>query len=151
SHGPATLQDFAWWSGLTAADARAGLEMAKAQLLQETIAGQTYWFASSLPTVKDKSPAAYLLPAYDEYTVAYRDRSAVLDPSYAKQAGNGIFSPTIVVDGQVVGNWKRTLQRDSVMITPTYFTKLNKAQTRAVNAAADRYGEFLATAVDLSN
>jgi hypothetical protein len=92
SHGPATLQDFAWWSGLTMADARAGLEMIKARLQQETLAGQTYWHASSspvVPVVEDKSPSAYLLPTYDEYTVAYKDRSAVLDPSYAKQSGNG--------------------------------------------------------------
>jgi hypothetical protein len=153
SHGPATLQDFAWWSGLTVADARAGLEMVKARLQQETLAGQTYWLASSSPVVpvkQDKSPTAYLLPTYDEYTVAYRDRSAVLDPLYAKQAGNGIFGPPIVVDGQVVGIWKRTLKRDSVVITPRYFTELSKAQTRAVTAAASRYGEFLDATVVLS-
>src|SRR5262249_57340985 len=104
-HGPATLQDFAWWSGMTTADSRDGLEMAKSRLSQETIDGQTYWLASSIRAAKDSSPTAYLLPAYDEYTVAYKDRTAALNPGYAKHAnyGHGIFNPTIVVDGQVVG------------------------------------------------
>src|SRR5262249_41454511 len=104
SHGPATLQDFAWWSGLTTADARDGLEMAKRRLAPETINGQTYWLASSTPAAKDAAPIAYLLPAYDEYTVAYKDRSAALNPDYAKHAnyGPGIFNPTIVLDGPLL-------------------------------------------------
>jgi hypothetical protein len=152
SHGPATLQDFIWWSGLTTADARAGLEMAKPRLAQENINGQTYWLPASMPAAKDASPTAYLLPAYDEYTVAYKDRSAVLNPLCAKLAnsGNGIFFPTIVVDGQVVGTWKRALKKGAVVITPSPFAKLNGAATRAFAAAASRYGEFLGASVVLS-
>jgi hypothetical protein len=149
SHGPATLQDFAWWSGLKAADASAGLEMAKRSLAQETISGQTYWLGSSIPATKDPSPAAYLLPAFDEYTVAYKDRSAVLDPSYTKltNSGNGIFYPVIVVNGQVVGTWKRTLKKDSLAISPSPFAQLNPAETRAIADAASRYGKFLGASV----
>lgn len=144
-HGPATLQDFMWWSGLVATDARAGLEMAKSHLAQEVGDDQTYWLASSLPAAKDASPTAYLLPAFDEYTVAYKDRRAVLNPLYAKQANYGydILNPTIIVDGQVVGTWKRTLKQDAVVITPTPFAKLNKAETRAVAVAGERYGQFI--------
>ena len=149
SHGPATLQDFAWWSGLAAVDATAGLEMAKRSLGQETINGQTYWLASSTPATKDSSPAAHLLPAYDEYTVAYKDRSAALNPKYAKlpNYGHGIFNPTIVVDGQVVGTWKRTLKKDTLAISPSHFTKLKRAETRAIAEAANHYGKFLGAAV----
>lgn len=152
SHGPATLQDFVWWSGLTTVDARAGLEMAKADLVQEIIDGQTYWLASSTATAGAAAPTAYLLPSYDEYTVAYKDRSAVLDPLYARQVntGNGIFSPIIVVDGQVVGAWKRALKKGAVAISLHPFTKLNQAETRAIAKAADRYGKFLDTAAVLS-
>jgi len=144
-HGPATLQDFMWWSGLAATDARAGLEMAKSHLAQEVSDGQTYWLASSLPTAQDASPTAYLLPAYDEYTVAYQDRRAVLNPLYAQQANYryGIFNPTIIVDGQVVGTWKRTLKRDAVIITPTPFAKFNNAEASALAIAAEGYGQFI--------
>lgn len=143
SHGPATLQDFVWWSGLTAADARAGLEMAKSQLIQEAIGGQAYWLSPSTPTAKVASPTAYLLPPYDEYTVAYKDRTAVLDPAYAKQTGNGIFSPTIAVNGQIVGTWKRTFKKDAAAITPSPFTSLSEAQNQAIAAAAERYSKFV--------
>jgi len=151
SHGPATLQDFTWWSGLTTADATSGLEMVKQSLAQETINGQTYWLAEAPPATKDSSPTTHLLPAYDEYTVAYKDRSAALNPKYAKlpNYGHGIFNPTIVVDGQVVGTWKRTLKKDTLVIAPSPFTKLNRAETRAIAEAASRYGKFLDASVVL--
>jgi hypothetical protein len=144
-HGPATLQDFVWWSGLTTADATAGLEMAKRSLVQENINGQNYWLASSMPATKDSAPTAHLLPAYDEYTVAYKDRSAALNPKYANlpNYGYGIFNPTIVVDGQVVGTWKRELKQDRLVITPSPFTKLKRAEAGAIAEAVDRYGKYL--------
>lgn len=145
SHGPATLQDFMWWSSLTMADARAGVEAAKVHLARDIVEGQTYWLARSMPNGKDPPPNVFLLPAFDEYTVSYKDRSAVLDPLYAKRVNsrNGIFSSAIVVDGQIVGTWKRILKKDSVVISPTLFTSLNKAEKRALAAAAHQYGEFL--------
>ena len=149
SHGPATLQDFAWWSGLTTKDARAGLEMVKSRFIQEVIDGQNYWLASSLSDAKDRLPTVNLLPVYDEYMVAYKDRRAALDPTFAKQAGNGIFSPAIVVDGRIVGNWKRRLKKDAVIITPSFFAKLNKAETRALAHATERYGRFIGLSAEM--
>jgi len=152
SHGPATLQDFSWWSGLTMADARHALEMAKSHLVQEVVKGRTYWLSSSVRTAKDGQPTAHVLPAYDEYTVAYKDRSAVLDPLHAKRAstGNGIFNPIIVIHGDVVGTWKRTLEKGSVVITPNLFTSLTKADRHALVMAAGQYGEFLKARVSLA-
>ncbi|HEX3128220.1 MAG TPA: winged helix DNA-binding domain-containing protein [Thermoanaerobaculia bacterium] len=145
SRGPATLQDFAWWSGLTVADAGAGLDMVAPSLLRETIGDQDYWLPFSASFERERSPAVHLLPAYDEYTVAYSDRSAVLDPVHAKRAatGNGIFYPILVVDGRVVGTWKRTLKRGEVVITPSPFEPLSKSQARALAPVARRYGAFL--------
>jgi|SRR5579875_18401 hypothetical protein len=143
SHGPATLQDFTWWSGLAAADARTGLEMVKSQLAGETIDNRIYWRSPSTPLAKVAMPAAYLLPPYDEYTVAYKDRSAVLNPRDAQRTGNGIFGPTIVVDGQIVGVWKRVFKKDTVIITQELFTPLSEAQKEALAAAAGRYSRFV--------
>ncbi|MFN7930827.1 MAG: winged helix DNA-binding domain-containing protein [Blastocatellia bacterium] len=144
-HGPATLQDFAWWSGLTMMDAKAGLEMAKQFLVPEASEGQNYWLAASMPALKDASLAAYLLPVYDEYTVAYKDRSAVLNPAFAQQAnaGHGIFNPTLIVGGQVIGTWKRTLKKNAVIVTPSPFVALQRTDQRVVAQAAERYGQFL--------
>jgi hypothetical protein len=145
SRGPATLRDFVWWSGLTAADARAGLELAQPRLSREVFDGETYWLASSAPDVRDDAPGAFLLPAFDEYTVAYKDRGAVLDPSHAPlvNAGGGILGPTVVVGGRVVGTWKRELKKDSVVVSTNLFVALKPSERRAVGEAAQRYGEFL--------
>ena len=145
SRGPATVQDFTWWSGLAPADAATGLDMIKADMVHEGIDGKTYWFASSMPIAEKASPTAYLLPAYDEYTVSYKDRSAVLAPSDAERAisGNGIFNPIMVLDGKVVGTWKRTLEKKSVTVTLHPFSSIKKTEKNAFTRAARRYGEFL--------
>jgi len=150
SHGPATLADFTWWTGLSSADAKHALELAKSQLEQETLAGQNYWFAPTQAARKSTAPSAQLLPVYDEYTVGYKDRSAFLASAYAKQTGNGIFQPVLVVDGQVIGTWKRTLKRDSVHLSVTPFRPLTEAERAAITKAAERYGTFQQATVKLS-
>ncbi len=145
SHGPATVRDFAWWSGLTAADIKAGLEMSQSHLVQGEIDGQACWEPRSTPSVKEPSPTAHLLPAFEEYLLGYTERSAVLDPVYGRQmiARNGILSPIVVIDGQVVGAWKRRLKKGTVVIDPVWFHPPGKAQQETFRQAAMRYGAFL--------
>jgi hypothetical protein len=148
SRGPATLADFVWWSGLAPSEAKGALEGAS-DLEREVIDGTTYWASASAATVKSARAAAYLLPAFDEYTVAYKDRRAVLDAEFASDvnAGNGL-KPVIIVDGKVAGTWKRTLTKDSVAVTSTLFKPLERAKQRAVEKAASRYGMFLQLPVE---
>src|SRR2546425_5265540 len=150
SHGPATIQDFVWWSGLTVADARAGLAMVTSCLLHETIGGQTYWFPPSTPPAQDLAPMAYLLPNYDEYTVGYTDRSAIFDALHTNKLDprSGLLTNTMVLDGQVVGTWKRTLKKNAVIIEANPFTPLSNTETRAFAASANRFGAFLRMPVD---
>ncbi len=145
SHGPATIPDFVWWSGLTTADARAGLALAGGHLVQQTVDGRTYWFAPPAPPARAPAPAAYLLPNYDEYIVGYTDRSAVFEPVAhgLDPRGNILFSHTIVVGGRVVGTWKRTLKKDAVVLETKLLAPLSEAVTQAVAAATARYGAFL--------
>jgi hypothetical protein len=145
SRGPATAHDFAKWSGLTIADARGGLEVVKAQLHHEVVDGRSYWFSTFTPSAKEVSPAAYLLSIYDEYISGYKDRSAIGDARLAAKLialGNDL-TYIIVVDGQIVGTWKRRLRKGAVVIETNNFTQLTIAENRAVAAAADRYGAFL--------
>ncbi len=145
-HGPATLHDYVWWSGLTTTDARRGLEMVKAQLTHEVVEGETYWFTASTPPANGLSQTAYLLPNFDEYTVGYRDRSAVFAASHTEKLdarGSILSHHAIVMDGRVVGTWKRAFKNSVVNIAPSPFTSLNGAETRALAAAAERYGTFV--------
>lgn len=147
SHGPATVQDFVWWSGLTTADTTLGLHLVKADLVKEVIGGKTYWLAPSTRSEAAlSSTRAYLLPSYDEYTVAYRDRSAVLDPAHAEQTRNGIFNSVIVADGLIAGIWNRTLKKNTVALTMTPLAPLSDDQKREVAEAAERYRAFIGLA-----
>lgn len=153
SHGPATVQDFIWWSGLTTADAKAGLAMITSQLIHEEIDGHTYWFSAATPPATDLSQTVYLLPNFDEYMVGYTDRSAIFDPAHAHyldSRSSSLLTHTIVLDGQIVGVWKRALKKDSVILTPTLFTPLNANTTRALAAAADRYATFLSKSLAIT-
>jgi hypothetical protein len=143
SHGPATLADFTWWSGLTVREAREGIEMA-GQLVKEVIGGEAYWLSRSAPPPGPVSRRAFLLPPFDEYTVAYKDRSAVLDPAFAREASyGGVFRSTIVIDGKVAGTWTRVVKKSAVVITLSPFDRLGRSERDVVPAAAKAYGTFV--------
>lgn len=147
SHGPATVPDLARWAGITLHDARQGLAAIQHELQQETVAGQAYWLAPSTLTVATSAAAVYLLPGFDEFVLGYGERSAVLDPTFANRicpGGNGVFNPTVVIDGKVAGTWKRTLKKAGVLVEWTPFHPLTAAQEAALAVAAQRYSHFLA-------
>jgi len=146
SHGPATLNDYAWWSGLAIVDAKAGLDIVKGQLDHEVVEGSTYWMGQNRP-VGLTSSATYLLPAYDEYTVAYKDRSAVLNPIHAELARNGIFNPVMIADGNVVGTWKRTINKENIVIEAKHFDA--PASSRPYQRAVESYARFMGMPVEL--
>jgi winged helix DNA-binding protein len=149
SHGPATTKDFAWWSGLTINDANAGLEMVRSELVHEVIDNKTYWFPASSKPAKT-SPAAYLLPNYDEYIIAYKDRGAVHDNSRATPRGNVIFNNTIIIGGRVAGTWQRTFKKNVVEVAVSAFEKPGKAGEKAITKAAKNYGRFVGLPVKLT-
>jgi hypothetical protein len=145
-HGPATLADFVGWAGLKVSEARAGIEMASSRLARETIEGKVYWMPPGSPALHLNSSSVYLLPGFDEYILGYQDRSASLDAQYAQRivpGGNGIFLPTIVSNGRVVGTWKRVLKKKSLAIIASPFRALTKTEKRSCDVAAERYGRFL--------
>jgi hypothetical protein len=142
SHGPATLHDFAWWSGLSAAEARAGLAAVEARLLRERIDGRDHWLPSPAPDAKPAASTACLLPSYDEYTVAYRDRGAVVDPAHGPRTVNGLGA-VIILNGRVEGTWNRRTTKDGVVLTPALFRSPGKAESRALAVAAERYRAFV--------
>lgn len=152
TRGPATLADFAWWSGLTVADAKQGVEMVKSQFQQEKMNGQTYWFPESLWDAEVKFPIVYLLPNYDEYFVGLKDRSAigeVAGRANILKDNPSVMAHVIILDGQMVGGWKRTFEKNKVIVALNLITNLTKPEKQAVAEAAERFGKFLDLPVDL--
>jgi hypothetical protein len=144
SHGPATLQDFMWWSGLTAADAKAGQNANDQLLTSEIMDNKTYWRPKVTPDAVEPD-ATFLLPGFDEYMLGYKDRSAALAAEYAATivpGNNGMFLSTIVLRGQVVGTWKRTIRKQYVELTLAPFRKLSTADLRLLDAPIQAYAAF---------
>lgn len=146
SHGPATLADLVWWSGLPVADARQALEMVRSEFVSFIADGVEYYLHESCVThTHPNGDAIHFLPAFDEFLISYTDRTASIPLPLQAQAftRNGIFKPIIVVNGTVVGIWKRTIAKNTVHVEPQFFGKVSKAQQKAITDHTARYGAFM--------
>jgi hypothetical protein len=139
SRGPATVADFAWWSGLTMREAGGGLEAVKGRLERVVVDGEVYWFAGSGGS--GEMPRAVLLPAFDEYAVAYKDRSLVVAPEHAKESSGGL-KPAVIVHGKVAGVWGRDVHKEGVKVRISMFGKVSKTLQAAITRETGRYVSF---------
>lgn len=149
SHGPATVHDFAWWTGLTLTEARAGLDGVTSRLVMDKRGGAEYWLSATASSAANEVSRVHLIPGFDEYVLGYKDRGDVLAPDHASKivpGNNGIFMPALVVDGQVVGTWTRIHTRTGLSLTLHPFAPLT-APDDNVAAAAERYGAFIGVPV----
>lgn len=144
SHSPATLKDFAWWSGLTLTDARKGIENIKDQLETWQVDKTVYYILPS-KSIETAPKDILLLPAFDEYMVSYTDRTAALPAEYTKQAisSNGIFTPIIVHHGQVIGIWKRKLKPKYVEIEILPFEPISTNLMNDIQTHFEVYQNYL--------
>ncbi|MCB8946684.1 MAG: AlkZ family DNA glycosylase [Ardenticatenaceae bacterium] len=144
SHGPATEYDFANWSGLTLADGRTGLDIVQKELEQAEIDGQTYWFSPEIPTEVKRPSRAYILSVFDEYFIGYKDRRAIMNAEADALLGNlgNALTYILVLDGQVIGTCRRTLQKDTATIEVDSLRPLTSDDQEVITAAAQRYGRF---------
>jgi hypothetical protein len=145
SHGPATAQDFIWWSGLSITDGKNAVEMIKKEF-HSIIAGEkTYLLSPNLQIPADKKPSRFLLPPYDEYIIAYADRSAVVTDDAKKKNlfDNGLFRPAIIVNGKAIGNWKRVIKKNKTTAELKYFKKPAKTTEALIKKAVKDYERFV--------
>ncbi|NLR67278.1 winged helix DNA-binding domain-containing protein [Chitinophaga varians] len=140
SHGPATLQDFAWWSGLTVIEAKSGLEAVKDQLIAVEADDKTYW-TPPVKTTKEKL-SVFLLPAYDEFTVAYKKRDIQQLHINGNLAPMASLGPVIVADGQITGTWKRTINKKDISLELQPIKPLKKTHQPALKKAIQQYSAF---------
>lgn len=135
SHGPAQLKDFSWWSGLSVKDAQTGLDFIKAKLVCE----DNYWYVPEKLVIN--APKALLLSIYDEYTIAYKDRSALGGERYVEKLitmGNALTA-VMIFDGKIVGTWKRISKKNHVELLLNPFEKKSNS---AFSKAAEQYAAF---------
>lgn len=152
TRGPATVDDFAWWSGLTKADAKRGIEAAATQLEHESIEGRSYWFPAAERPVRISPSLTHLLPNYDEYFIGLKDRSAFsarLKASGVRPRTDALSGHILIVSGQIVGGWRRTLVGGTVVLEPKLLIRLSEAERRAAGVATRKLGQFLGLPVEI--
>lgn len=152
SHGPATLYDFVWWSGLSVTESKKAIESVKTQFVNEQIGKDLFLYSPALRSSKPiKDPNVYLLPTYDEFLIAYKDRSAAIpggmEPSLIST--NGIFRSIIVTNGQVTGLWKRTKTPKKILIEPAFFKSPSQSVKRRFMETAKAYSTFLQAEIEV--
>lgn len=140
-HGPATLADFIWWSGLKVGEARIAYAAVEKQFRREKVAEATYLIPKAARPARE---GVYLLPAFDEFIIGYTDRSAVLAPGMSAKviSNNGIFRATILVDGIVRGTWKREIKKGKFLFLPEFFGKTDARLKAVVEKKAEELAAF---------
>lgn len=152
SHGPATLKDFVWWSGLTVIDGKRGLELNKYLLAKDVIDGKEYYFLPNTPTIMPTT--AFLLPNYDEYTVAYKDRDAYFNPRHASffTTREGVaFWNMIVYQGKGIASWRKEQKKSTMEIMYKMFETMNKEEKKAIEEAIQKYERFLEIPIQIKS
>ncbi len=145
SRGPATIQDFSTWSGLSIKDIREGIEMLGSSLLKDRCDDKEYYFFDTeLKDIK-KLQSTFLMPDYDEYGMAYKHREAMVDPqviSMQKIAKDMAYTHFIIVEGKVAGTWKRSQSGKELTLETNYFVPLTKPKEQLVEKAMKKYLKF---------
>jgi hypothetical protein len=152
TRGPATIDDFAWWSGLTKSDAKRGAEAAATELEHMSIADRSYWFPAGEHALRIPSSLTHLLPNYDEYFIGLKDRSAFsarLKASGVEARTDALSGHVVVVKGQIVGGWRRALVGRKTIVDLGLLIRLSEAERRAVAAAVRKLGRFLELPVEI--
>jgi len=150
SHGPATLNDFAWWSGLTVSAAREALAAFGSRFTSQQVGDLTYWFDPGAVFSGTSCQRLMLLPNYDEFTVAYRSRELFYPREITYRPGpryDAPFGNVIVVDGVVLGIWKRSVRKGQLSIEPEWFNAPSPTHAAGFDEAVKRYAEFMGMAV----
>lgn len=150
SHYPATIKDFSWWSGLSLTDAKKGLESIKKEFYAKKIDQEEYWLPNSFSAPESSDSVIILLPAYDEFLISYRDRKAALSLLEQKRvvSSNGMFWPTIVWDGQVVGLWKKSLKKQTMLIEAELIQEIDHNE-QLLKRGIEEFGLFNGKKADL--
>jgi Winged helix DNA-binding domain len=141
SHGPATARDFGWWSGLTLTEVRQAIELAGGSLRGVQLDGEEYWRGAAEAPGPERLAGAYLLPAFDEYTVAYRDRTALFGDRELSQSD--MLNPLMVLDGRAVGVWRATSSKTLCTITLAPFDGVSGAELGQFDEPCADYSTFL--------
>lgn len=149
SHGPATLQDFSWWSGFPPTTVRLAINSIESELNSIEIDNQKYWFGANFTGADNFCESVHFLPAFDEILISYKTREASILLEHQPKAftNNGIFKPVILENGKVIGTWKRTLKKDHAKIETQFFNETEDHKKTILFEGIKSFEKYLETKI----
>lgn len=143
--GPATVHDFAWWSGLTMGDARRGIDIRGKALTAIDVDGKSMWMVTRDKPAPPAEGTAHLLPNYDEYFIGHRDRSAIgkrLKGVHLVTGGDASITHVVIVGGELVGGWKRGTTGGKTTATLSMQVRVARDERALIDAQLARFERF---------
>ena len=144
SHSPASLDDFAWWSGLSKTQCKKALTLIANEVEEIKVEEETMYLYHNTLDCPDYARKVLLLPPYDEYLIGYKSRWVALEKKHTAKAHNnfGIFKPVILHEGRVVGNWKASIGKQASNLLTELFAEKSKVKQQSLQDAINQFVEF---------
>ena len=144
SHSPASLDDFAWWSGLSKTQCKKALTLIANEVEEIKVEEETMYLYHNNLDCPDYARKVLLLPPYDEYLIGYKSRWVALEKKHTAKAHNnfGIFKPVILHEGRVVGNWKASIGKQASNLLTELFAEKSKVKQQSLQDAINQFVEF---------
>lgn len=144
SHSPASLNDFVWWSGLSVTEAKQAIGLIGGQMIAEVFDGQQLWMHESCCQRGKAAEVVHFLPSFDEYLISYKERTTVMELQHHPKAFNrwGIFYPVVLHNGQIVGNWNKSVKKGVMTMGTSFFEPDGHPDEQLLRLAEDRYKAF---------
>jgi len=151
SRGPATVQDFVWWSGLTMKEARIGIANLPPYFIHQKIEGHEYIYAPGNPKEIEHPKHSFLMPDYDEYGIAYKNRDAILLPKHLTATGEKPvfpFNRMVIINGTIVGAWQRTIKNKEINVEIAPLYRFNEEEHNSMQRSINRFKSFFSGITD---
>ncbi len=144
SHAPASLLDFLWWSGLTLQEVKPLLNSNDFAFTAISVDGHAYYVPNAQTVFTSTKNKVFLLAGFDDFLLAYRDRSRLVDEPYTPLVftKNGLFNPALLINGKIAGVWKRTFKKNTVVIQVQTFRKLTTPEHKELLHQLELYKQF---------
>lgn len=161
TYGPATAIDFREW-GTSAqfkpARARALFDSIAAELEEVDVDGHAAMVLRGDLDFPRPRPSVRLLPEYDVYVMGFREREQLVPDAVRAQVathGRGRYEGPagvrfLLVDGVTAGLWERKKRGKRIELRVEPARRLTRGQRTALEAEAQRIGDFFELGPDLS-
>jgi hypothetical protein len=152
TRGPATVKDFTKWSGLTVAQARAGLEMVETELDRVESEGRVFWLSPHPAPKSPAGPVVDLVQGYDEVVSSYGESRDIILGQVALPGAdpNPPLLHTILSKGKVLGHWKETVRVREVTVDTFFYRRLVSEERSSLREAVNGLGNYFGLTARLS-